>query len=148
MREASMQMKRPGLYPATFVGGHAGAWRVDRIESLRGETLPEVERLDVHPEHGDFAGAWKLRGVTGHTRYTERREKGPLDERSPPLERGDATRAALIPIRKSDAWWAMTQDERRTIFEDRSRHIADSMAYLPRIARRLYHARELGEPFD
>ena len=43
---------------------------------------------------------------------------------------------------------SLTQEERRAVFEDRSRHIADSMAYLPRIARRLYHARELGESFD
>jgi len=56
--------------------------------------------------------------------------------------------AALIPIRKSPAWWALPQDERRAIFEQRSRHIADSMVFLPRIARRLYHARDLGQPFD
>ena len=56
--------------------------------------------------------------------------------------------AALIPIRKSPAWWALPQDERRAIFEQRSHHIADSMAFLPRIARRLYHARDLGQPFD
>ena len=55
---------------------------------------------------------------------------------------------ALIAIRKSPAWWAMTQDERRAVFEQRSRHIADSLPFLPRIARRLYHARELGQPFD
>jgi hypothetical protein len=29
-----------------------------------------------------------------------------------------------------------------------ARHIADSLAYLPRVARRLYHSRDLGEPFD
>jgi hypothetical protein len=34
------------------------------------------------------------------------------------------------------------------VFEERSHHIADSLAYLPRIARRLYHSRDLGEPFD
>ena len=42
----------------------------------------------------------------------------------------------------------MPQDERRALFEGRSRHISDRMAYLPRIARRLYHCRHLGEPFD
>jgi hypothetical protein len=42
----------------------------------------------------------------------------------------------------------MAQDERRAIFEDRSRHIALSMKYLPAVARRLHHARDLGEPFD
>ncbi|MET0443817.1 MAG: chlorite dismutase family protein, partial [Pseudorhodoplanes sp.] len=59
-----------------------------------------------------------------------------------------ATCAALIPIRKSNAWWLMSQNERRRIFEDKSRHIADSLKYLPAIARQLYHSRDLGGPFD
>jgi chlorite dismutase len=59
-----------------------------------------------------------------------------------------ATCAALIPIRKSDAWWELTQDERRAVFEARSRHIALGLEYLPAVARRLHHSRDLGEPFD
>ena len=42
----------------------------------------------------------------------------------------------------------MAQDERRAIFEERSRHIAIGLDYLPGVARRLHHSRELGEPFD
>ena len=60
----------------------------------------------------------------------------------------EASCGALIPIRKSAAWWELTQEERRQIFEDKSRHIADSLKYLPAIARQLYHCRDLGEPFD
>ena len=56
--------------------------------------------------------------------------------------------AALIPIKKSAAWWELTQEERRKIFEDKSHHIAASLKYLPAIARQLYHCRDLGEPFD
>ena len=81
-------------------------------------------------------------------RYVERAEKTQLDAVSPPLGRPEATRAALIPIRKSPEWWALTQEERRAIFETRSRHIADTLKYLPRVARRLYHSRDLGEEFD
>ena len=66
----------------------------------------------------------------------------------PALGRPEATCAALIPIRKSQAWWDLTQEERRQIFEDKSHHIADSLKYLPAIARQLYHCRDLGEPFD
>ena len=51
-------------------------------------------------------------------------------------------------MRKSDAWWALAQDERRAIFAERSRHIAIGLEYLPAVARRLHHARDLGEPFD
>ena len=56
--------------------------------------------------------------------------------------------AALIPIRKNAAWWELTQQERRRIFEDKSHHIANSLKYLPAVARQLYHCRDLGEPFD
>jgi chlorite dismutase len=86
--------------------------------------------------------------VTSHARYVERPEKVQLDASSPVLDRAEASYAALIPIKKSAEWWALPQDERRDIFEARSHHIADSMKYLPRIARRLYHSRDLGEPFD
>jgi len=140
---------RTGMSAATFVAGDVGAWRIDAIRPVAGESLAGAARLEIRdgvvtaPE-----AAWALSAVSGHARYVERSEKTELDLRSPPLARVDATCAALIPIRKSDAWWALPQDERRAIFETRSQHIAGSMPYLPRIARRLYHARELGGPFD
>jgi hypothetical protein len=65
-----------------------------------------------------------------------------------PLGRAASTRAALIPITKSDAWWELPQDERRQIFEETSHHVATGLEYLPAIARRLHHGRDLGEPFD
>lgn len=44
----------------------------------------------------------------------------------------------------------MTQDERRYIMEAQSRHISTGLKYLPAIARRLYHCRDISnsEPFD
>lgn len=132
-----------------FVGGATGAWRIDRIVPVIGEPVPPAARLAIQPVAAPVIDAgWLVRGVTSHARYVERAEKTALAAVTPPLDRPEATRAALIPIRKSTAWWDLAQDERRAIFEARSRHIADSMAYLPRIARRLYHARDLGEPFD
>lgn len=142
-------MHARAIHPATFFGGTRGPWRIDQLVAVKGEPLPAAERLNVvagrHEPDGD---AFVLRGVTGSVRYVERREKTLLDPVSPPLGRPEATCAALIPIRKSEAWWALPQDERREIFEARSRHIADSLRYLPRIARRLYHSREIDEPFD
>lgn len=96
----------------------------------------------------DGSAVWVLRGATGHERYVNRIEHQALSERQAPLGRPQAVRAALIPIRKSEAWWDLSQDERRPIFEERSRHIGIGLEYLPRIARRLLHCRELGEPFD
>ena len=138
-----------GTFPATFIGGAAGVWKIDRATAVSGEPLPEADRLEIREGIASVSGGvWRLAGVAGHTRYVERAEKTQLDAISPPLGRPEATMAALIPIRKSAAWWALPQDERRAIFEQRSRHIADSRPYLPRIARRLYHARDLGQPFD
>ena len=137
------------MISVTFVASATGTWRIDRITPVRGETLAHATHLTMHegPPPAS-AQAWALRGVTSHARYVERAEKIQLDAVSPPLGRAEATRAVLIPIRKSAAWWALPQDERRTIFETRSHHIAASLRYLPAVARRLHHGRELGEPFD
>jgi hypothetical protein len=137
------------MFPVTFVAKESGKYEIEQLRTIAGEELPHATHLSVHHELVSHSrGAWVLRGVTGHVRYVERTEKTALDPVSPGLGRPEATCAALIPIRKSAEWWALPQDERRAIFEQRSRHIADSMRYLPRIARRLYQARELGEHFD
>jgi chlorite dismutase len=94
--------------------------------------------------------AWTLRGITSNERYVIREEKSALASKQEGLGRPASKRAALIPIRKTAAWWALPQDERREIFEAQSHHIGVGMRYLPAIARRLHHCRDLGteEPFD
>ena len=138
------------IIPVTFAAGGDGEWRIDRIAPVVGATLPQADRLTAHPRTAsDVSGAvWTLRGTAGHQRYVERAENERLVAVQAPLRRPEATCAALIPIRKSDAWWDLAQDERRTIFESVSQHISASLQYLPAIARRLYHSRDLGEPFD
>jgi hypothetical protein len=144
------------IIPMTFLAGASGRWRITHIAQRTGPSLPAAARLDVRPGHDPAASAdpaaapaaWALRGSTGHQRYVEQAEKRQLVAVQAGLERKEATCAALIPIRKSAAWWELAQDERRKIFEEVSRHTAASMKYLPAIARRLYHSRELGEPFD
>ena len=71
-----------------------------------------------------------------------------LATRQAELGRPEATRAALIPMSKSAAWWALAQDERRNLLQEVSQHITIGLEYLPAVARRLYHGRDLGEPFD
>jgi len=133
-----------------FTAGDAGAWQVEGIEACVGASLPEAAWLTVSvgvatPGAGP---AWTLRGVTSNQRYTNRHEQPRLLAKQPPLDRPEATCAALIAIRKSAAWWALAQDERREILEERSHHIEIGLDYLPGVARRLYHSRDLGEPFD
>jgi chlorite dismutase len=140
----------PPLF-VTFAGGASGAWRIERIDAVAGEGLPTAERLAVFEGAQSPAAtvvAWVLRGVTSNTRYTERRELDALAASQEDLARPEATRAALIPVRKTEAWWVLAQDERRAILEERSRHIGLGLEYLPAVARRLHHSRELGEPFD
>ena len=138
----------------TFRGGQSGGWRVTSIARVKGETLPRVAALSVIQGEAialpllPSATSWRLAGVTSHARYVERSEKEALAAVQAGLGRAEATHAALIPIRKSAAWWELTQEERRKIFEDKSHHIAASLKYLPAIARQLYHCRDLGEPFD
>ena len=135
----------------SFAAGDCGVWRVERITPVMGESLPIATSLTVYEGNGPEGisdHCWVLRGSTGHTRYTNRAEVRALTGIQQGLARPQATRAALIPIRKSDAWWALAQDERRAIFEEQSKHIAIGMEYLPPVARRLHHSRELGEPFD
>lgn len=93
-------------------------------------------------------GVWSLRGVTSYERYTHADEHAMLVASQPPIGRSEATRAALIPITKSAEWWRLSPDERRAVFEESSHHIALGARYLPAVARRLHHGRDLGEPFD
>lgn len=133
----------------TFVGGDGGPWHIERNEPVRGEGLSPASRLRVFEGAAPpIGGRWSLRGVTSNERYVTSAEQSQLRQRSPSLGRPEATRAALIPIRKTPAWWELPQDERRAIFEDRTRHIATGLRYLPAVARRLHHGRDLDEPFD
>lgn len=136
-----------------FVGGNIGPWRVLDIRTIVGDDLANVNRLNVVsgaaselPE----GAKWLLRGLTSNERYIVQLEKNQLVTIQPSLGRREATCAALIPIRKTASWWALAQDERRAIFEEISHHVETGLKYLPAVARRLHHCRDLGEhePFD
>jgi hypothetical protein len=137
----------------TFVGGDAGEWSVASQRTLLGAPIASVARVAMvpgnHPGPASSA-AWILRGVATNDRYTTGPEKAELIKRQAPIGRAEATRAALILMRKNADWWALAQDERRAILEEQSHHIAIGLRYLPAIARRLLHCRDLGtnEPFD
>jgi chlorite dismutase len=135
-----------------FAGGETGSWRVAEMNTINGAPLASVKRINVidgeaPPPQGAL---WLFRGITSNERYVTRDEKGQLAAKQPSLGRPESIHAALIPIRKTSAWWALPQDDRRGIFEDQSTHIKTGLKYLPAIARRLHHCRDLGptEPFD
>jgi hypothetical protein len=135
-----------------FVAASSGAWSIDRLETVSGSPLAPASHLRVAEgcSATDFrqGAIWVLRGVTSNERYVTRVEHEALALRQEPLGRPGSTRAALIPIKKSEAWWELAQDERRRVFEESSHHVASGLAFLPAVARRLHHGRDLGEPFD
>lgn len=137
----------------TFVGGETGPWRIVKMATISGDPLSTAPRLHVSSGPADltFPGArWFLRGITSNERYVTRQEKDQLIAKQPTLGRPEAVCAALIPIRKNASWWSLPQDERRRIFEESSKHVKTGLKYLPAVARRLHHCRDLGkdEPFD
>jgi chlorite dismutase len=119
------------------------------METVIGAALKSVPCVDVR--EGDVAldgASWVLRGVTSYERYVNKAEQQLLGSVQPTIGRPGATCAALIPIKKSDEWWNLAQDERRAILEEQSHHIEVGIKYLPAVARRLHHGHDLGEPFD
>jgi hypothetical protein len=147
---AIIDYSNPRLF--AFTGSDHGPWRVEHMHCLAGDPLPAVACVEVTAGLARAAqgAAWMLRGATSNERYVQRDEKTELANRQEGLGRPASSCAALIPIRKSPAWWALTQDERRSILEEQSQHIRIGMRYLPAIARRLHHCRDLttAEPFD
>ncbi len=127
----------------------AGEWQVVGANILAGAPASGLEGfLSVVCGGADPVASATLRGVASNVRYATGAEVKSLRSVQEGLGRPEATLAALIPISKSETWWALAQDERRTIFEEQSRHHSIGIRYLPEIARKLYHCRDLGEPFD
>jgi hypothetical protein len=142
------EFHRMALHPTAFIAGPSGAWQVTSINAFRGESLPMAPALRISEASraGDGDG-WMLRGTASNLRYTSQEGVSELRAVQSGLGRPQATCAALIPITKSAAWWALAQDERMGVFQ-RAKHHAIGLPYVRPVARALYHSRDLGEPFD
>jgi chlorite dismutase len=135
-----------------FAGNNnSGNWEISTIQPIIGDPLPAASFLKIQQAgiaNVEKDSVWSLKGFTSNLRYAEKAEKEKLQVLHAELGKTTATLAALIPIRKNDAWWALAQDERRKIFESTSKHTETGLKYLPAIARKLYHCRDIGQPFD
>ena len=134
-----------------YVGGSTGSWRVISMTTHSGaplKTATHVEIVNGGVSRNPTGSSWVLRGVVRNTRFVTREERPVLESRF--LKQGpvESTCAALIPIRKSAAWWNLEHDERQEIIDARSRQLGTGMRFLPAIARRFLYGRDLGEPFD
>lgn len=137
----------------SFIGGDTGGWRVVKMDVIVGQALPEAKKLEIVSGSeipADPHSVWILRGITSNERYVDREERKQIVAELLDLGRPEATCAALIPIRKNEAWWALTQEERLSIFKDQSHHTKIGLDHFPTLARRLHHCRDLSEsePFD
>jgi chlorite dismutase len=135
----------------SFIGGQQGTWQVVDVRGVLGPSLERVERVNIVNDAVTALppnSSWVLQSVISNIRYANRDELNTLRAIQPGLNRAEAISAVLIPIKKSPQWWEMAQDERRAIFEEQSHHTAVGLEYLPGVARRLLHCRDLGEPFD
>jgi chlorite dismutase len=124
---------------------HQRRYRIEEIRAVRGEPpagLMEgsnLVRSETNSAPPSSTGA--LLGVTQHLAYTrapERRELAGISAAdSGPM-------AVLIPISKTQSWWALAQDERDRLFRGRAErpgHLGIGRNYAGRIFRKLYHAR-------
>ncbi|MDX2011324.1 MAG: chlorite dismutase family protein [Myxococcaceae bacterium] len=148
---ATPEPTRGDLVRASLLGGSSGAWRVTAQRAIIGEGLPAVpflDRLEGPSFVAQGSAPWRLLGVRSNERYSTRAEHDALASVQAGLGRTEATRACLIPMSKSAAWWALSQDQRRELFETKSQHVGVGARYLPAVARRLYHGRDLGAEFD
>ena len=78
------------------------------LEAPVADRLDIIESLILTPSQ---PGLWSLRGVTSNARYSTHAEIETLRSRQADLSRPEENCAALIPIRKSAAWWTLAQDE-------------------------------------
>ncbi|WP_140487857.1 chlorite dismutase family protein [Flavobacterium sp. GSA192] len=133
-----------------FVGGTIGEWKVIKMATIKGDNLPEIPYINKISSSliKNDEGIWTLKGIVSNLRYTEKAEKEQLVAIQEDLGRPLATQAAFIPLRKSAEWWNLAQDERRKIMEESSKHTQTGLKYLPAIARKLFHSRDIGEAFD
>ncbi len=135
----------------SFVGQSYGPWSVLSIKTIVGKGLSLSSSMDIvkdiSVEKSENTN-WVLKGFTSNLRYTNRPEKIVLDQQPSVLGKPENTFAAFIPIKKNAEWWLLTQDERRKIMAENSKHIEIGTKYLSAISRQLFHSRDIGEEFD
>jgi hypothetical protein len=90
-----------------FVGGDNGQWKVSKMSTVIGESIDKITHLKIIPSSllAQNEGIWTMKGLKSNIRYAEKEEKEKLLAVQEGLGRELATFAALIAIRKNEAWW-------------------------------------------
>ncbi len=150
------------FFPATAAFDPGAGAYMNRYEVKRLITVAGGPRLDLKPGTGytrvetptpwSAAATHAYHGVTEHLHYTTTAQARLLERDAvAELAPSERTVAVLIPIKKTDGWWSLAQDERNAYFQ-RSHalegHTEIGLRLTNKVYRRLYHCRSLGEPFD
>jgi len=136
----------------TFRGGRPGQnGEITALSPVKGDALPPVTAISITSGAAirvAAAGIAKPRRVAewaSHLRYAERAEKVKLEKRRAGLGRRGHLRGA-DPDPEITAGWDLTQEERRSIFEEQVAPHRSTLKILPAIARQLIIAATSASP--
>ncbi|MBI4384816.1 MAG: chlorite dismutase family protein [Nitrospinae bacterium] len=127
-----------------------------RVESLSRNKVDDYIRT-LSGALGDHFDVERRLGVTRELNYTNAETLDRLKAGAP--KRGDGKgqpNAVVLPISKTNAWWALTLDKRENYFNQRPEifgkshlgHNAVGFMYIDRIFRKLYHSRFIDDRQD
>ena len=139
--DASAAVPAPGSHLRRWEGPALPAPRPARMTPARPLTAVSDDGATQAMREARRSHLFQVPATIQQLHYTGREEREELKVQS---SQGSGPCAVIIPIRKSEAWWAMAQDERQSFFTASKRgrgHTAIGFPYADRIFRRLYHAR-------
>jgi len=120
-----------------------------RVEAVAGAETPEAGWLMTRIQSESRVETvlpLVYQGGTQDLRYTSPAQKASLAHAHGEFS-GGAT-AVIIPIRKSEEWWALPEERRRAHFRDGAGHTHTGAPYVDRVYRKLFHSRGMGLPYD
>ena len=95
--EHRLRYESRGPLLVSFAAGDFGIWKIDRLSTVIGDTLPVAARLAMlegKEAQPNGNSNWILRGLTSNVRYSNHHEVDEPKRRQQGLGRPEATRAA------------------------------------------------------
>lgn len=141
------------FFNKAVISGQKDCYMIQSVVPVTGESPVPVKtgepllRLETSVSTPLLESEAQWKGTVRHLQYTPAAVRTELQKRSAvPFPVSNETVAVMIPIRKSEKWWSLAQDERQKYFEkklEKQNHTAIGYDYADRIYRKLYHSRYL-----
>src|SRR5438093_11915783 len=136
----------------TFAGGSSGLWRVERIEAVRGAAaFPSRTACCDRRARRKDPGGLRLDPARGNKQRTLRRRRRARRAGRPPAVPRAAGGDVARPLREDLLSLLLRQVPpafRIRDGDERSARTRIGLEYLPAVARRLHHGRDLAEEFE